>query len=206
MSRSANTDRPPQQNRSRVTTERFLEAAFKLLEKRSFADLSVSDLAKAAKRSVGVFYQRFNSKEDFLRILVFEFVGSEFKERADRAWTGQTAENVLSGFLRDTYQRILSHQNLWRAALALSASDPTFWSQFAGRRASLFKALIETIETRTGEKVSPPKARRIEIAVQVFNSVINNQIINGPGPLMIADDDFLPIMTEIAVKAALLRG
>src|SRR6185437_11976656 len=60
----------PRQYRSRVTAERFVAAAFRLLETKTFEALSVADLAREAGRSVGAFYQRFGGKDDFLTVLL----------------------------------------------------------------------------------------------------------------------------------------
>ena len=45
----------------------------------------------------------------------------------------------------------------------------------------------------------------LAVAGQVFNSVMNNQIINSPGPLALDDDEFLPTMAEIALNVADLK-
>ena len=63
----------PQQKRSRQTAGLFVAAALELLKDRTFAELSVAEIAAAAKRSVGAFYQRFGSKDDFLETLLTDF-------------------------------------------------------------------------------------------------------------------------------------
>ncbi len=199
---SENITRLPQQNRSRVTAERFLDAAFKLLEKQSFAELSVGDLAKTAKRSVGSFYQRFGSKEEFLKLLITDFLETGIGEEAATKWAGKTAKDVFSNFLGDTYRRILNNRNLWRAALELSSSDPGFWAMYGGLREQRFQDMVNAIEKGHGKKFTPQERRKLAIASQVFNSVINNQIINSPGPLSLDDAQFLPTMTQIALNAA----
>ena len=195
-------ERPPQQNRSRVTAEKFITAAFKLLEKQTFAELSVGDLAKSAKRSVGAFYQRFGSKEEFLKILITDFLDTGIGDEASLTWEGNSAREVYSNFLSDTYHRILSHRNLWHAVLELSANDPTFWAEFGKYREGRLKDLVNAIEDAEGKKLSKEGVRKLAIAGQTFNSVINNQIINSPGPLMLDDKEFLPTMRDIALNVA----
>src|SRR4026208_1757119 len=58
---------PPQQARSPQTAERITAAALELLEKKSFAEMSVTEIARRAGVSVGGFYARFPSKDALLR-------------------------------------------------------------------------------------------------------------------------------------------
>ena len=48
--------------------------------------------------------------------------------------------------------------------------------------------------------------RRLALAGQVFNSMINNSIINGPGPLLIENEDFYPELRQIVLDIAKLPG
>ena len=80
------------QGRSRITAERFVEAALDLLQTRTFEELSVADLARRAERSVGAFYQRFGSKDDFLASLLTTYMAK--RERS--------AERVLQEGRDDT--------------------------------------------------------------------------------------------------------
>jgi AcrR family transcriptional regulator len=58
-----------QQDRSRATEERILDAAESLLSEHSFDELAVTGIARAAKISVGGFYSRFEGKEALLQAL-----------------------------------------------------------------------------------------------------------------------------------------
>ena len=60
----------PRQSRSLKTQEGFIDAGWAIVRGQSWESISVTDIAKRAKRSVGVFYQRFGSKEDFLSVLL----------------------------------------------------------------------------------------------------------------------------------------
>ena len=173
-----------------------------LLEKQTYAELSVVELAKTAKRSVGTFYQRFGSKEEFLKVLITEFLETGVGEEAATRWEGRTAADIFAKFLGDSYYRILKNRNLWHAALGISSSDPSFWTEFGDLRGRRLAQLVAAIEKTRKTKMSPAEIRRFAIAAQLFNSVINNQIINSPGPLSLGDEDFLPTVTDIALNVA----
>ncbi len=181
----------PSQDRSRRTAERFLDAAFKLLESKTFDELSVADLAREAGRSVGAFYQRFGGKDDFLVVLLvtyFETRETSFAEALAEATDESLVEQVLS----DNFASIMHNRNLWHAALRRSAQAPGFWAQFhryVQRRPQLMAARIGEMR---GQNLSEAEVLRLGIALQVFNSVINNQMMNNPGPLTLTSPDFLP--------------
>ena len=55
-----------------------------------------------------------------------------------------------------------------------------------------------------GAPVPNEEISRLSIALQVFNSVINNQMMNNPGPLTLNSEAFLPTLLRVfqAVYAA----
>ena len=193
----------PSQDRSRKTAERFLDAAFRLLESKTFDELSVADLAREAGRSVGAFYQRFGSKDDFLVVLLvtyFETREADFAKILAEA----TDEGLVERVLSDNFASIMRHRNLWHAALRRSAQAPGFWAQFhryVQRRPQLMAARLGELR---GEALSEAEVFRLGIALQVFNSVINNQMMNNPGPLTLTSPDFLPKLLSVfrAVRGA----
>src|SRR5215211_2258838 len=60
---------PPLQDRSRRTLDSIGRAVEELLATRSFDDISVADIVRQARCSVGSFYARFTGKEDLLPYL-----------------------------------------------------------------------------------------------------------------------------------------
>ena len=77
---------PPQQARSQQTLDRLLDAAEALIEERGFEEISVAEITRKARSSVGAFYSRFKDKQGLLR-----YVQQRFSEQA-----AATAEVALS--------------------------------------------------------------------------------------------------------------
>jgi len=194
----------PMQERSRKTAEKFVSAAMELLREKTYAELSVAELARKAGRSVGVFYQRFGSKDDFLSVLLFAFFERSIDWRRNLSVDGLTPEGVYRAYLHESFCSLLRCRNLWHAALERSASDPAFWGTFGPTRDYIGGITREAIEGVTGRPLDDEERYRLDLAGQVFNSVINNQIINGPGPLRLEDDDFFPELEKIVLDIAKL--
>lgn len=58
-----------QQSRSRESQQRLLDAAARLLEQRSWDSVSIAEISREARMSVGGFYARFKSKDALLHVL-----------------------------------------------------------------------------------------------------------------------------------------
>lgn len=191
----------PRQERSRETAGKFVTAAMDLLHTKTFAELSVAELAKHAGRSVGVFYQRFGSKDDFLEVLLDAFFEDSLEWRSALD-DGTTAEEVYISFLLRGYESLRDNRNLWHAALERAAAEPDFWGKYHPYREAAGKITRAAIEKKLGRQLTDAERRKVALAGQVFNSVINNQIINGPGPLMFEDEDFFPELKKIVLHIA----
>jgi AcrR family transcriptional regulator len=63
----------PQQPRSQETLERLAQATIQLLEKKSFEQISIEEIAKQAGSSVGGFYARFPDKEALYAYLYAQY-------------------------------------------------------------------------------------------------------------------------------------
>jgi AcrR family transcriptional regulator len=194
--RDAGTRPAPSQDRSRLTAERFLAAALTLLETKTFEALSVADLAKEAGRSVGAFYQRFGSKDDFLTVLLTAYFERGEAESARVLAEGKD-ETVVEALLAENLAAIMRNRNLWHAALRRSAEDSSFWAQFHPYAMRGRRLVVERLAELRGAPFSDDEALRFGIALQVFNSVINNQMMNTPGPLTLNDPDFLPSLMRV---------
>ena len=191
----------PRQARSKATANLFVATALELLQHKTYAELSVAELAEAAGRSVGVFYQRFGSKDDFLAVLLSSFFDQSVDWRSNNSATG-SARNIYLSFLKGGYEDISSNRNLWHAALERSASDPEFWKGFGALRDKINGITREALEKAQGRPFTEDERHRLALAGQVFNSVINNQIINAPGPLELGDERFFPELSEIVLNIA----
>jgi AcrR family transcriptional regulator len=111
--------RPPLQERSRRTLERILRATERLLEKRPFEAISVAQIVRGARTSVGSFYARFDDKSAMLTSL-YERYADEVDVRiaawqAEQGGPGPGLEGAaawVAGYLIDSFR---GRRNLLRA-------------------------------------------------------------------------------------------
>ncbi|HTX94691.1 MAG TPA: TetR/AcrR family transcriptional regulator [Mycobacterium sp.] len=103
----------------------ILATAERLLEERSFADISVDDLAKGAGLSRPTFYFYFKSKETVLLSLLEPVIA-----RADSEFDGavqrlpEEPRRIWRNGIKAFYQAFSSHRRLARAATQALATSP----------------------------------------------------------------------------------
>ena len=136
---SASAIRPPQQERSRATLLRFLEATTGLLAERRFEQATVAEIARRARSSVGAFYARFADKDALMEYLdsqLFESGKAAWDEfLASERWRGKGAAEVVSGVVERVARKRREHRGLLRALALYARSQPT--ARFVGHATEL---------------------------------------------------------------------
>jgi AcrR family transcriptional regulator len=193
----------PQQSRSLRTQQSFVDAGWDILRKQSWESTSITAIAKQAGRSVGVFYQRFGSKADFLTVLLNRWLEMSYAG-LDEWPTAETTDDLIHWYLADVFERIKANHYLWRAALERAMDDPVSWEPFRVMAAKRRATLAERLGEIRGRSLSDAEKQRLDFAVQVFNSVINNALLNDPGPLRVDQKEFLPTLEKIFHTVAAL--
>jgi len=191
----------PQQSRSFKTRQSFVDAGWEILRNQSWESVSITAIAKKARRSVGVFYQRFGSKDDFLTVLLNRWLETSYSSL--NAWPpAQNATELIHWYLRDAFDRIRANRYLWRAALQRSWDNPAFWEPFREMGTYRRDVLGQRLGDLRGRALSDDEQYRLGAAVQVFNSVLNNALLNDPGPLRVDQPEFLPTLETIFLSVA----
>jgi AcrR family transcriptional regulator len=184
------TPLPAKQARSRRTRDALLTAGRKLLAHHPWSDITINDIVKSAGVSVGSFYTRFKDKDAFFESLAAEWV----------VWRRDSRLEVLEGLtprgdyfaeaILDTYQVTLAQQHFWRAALMRGAADPSFWASFRDLGLALIERVLQLREQELGRKLRAEEVRHIRFAFQMSNGLINNSIVNRPGPILPGTTEF----------------
>lgn len=147
------------QERSRRTAERITSAALSLLERKSFGELSVAEIARKAGVSVGGFYARFPSKQALLQYFDATIVEG-ILERAGRELdserlAGAGAREVVTTYIRLAVRMFRRHRPVLQqvALRSRTSKDPAFRERIRAANAFLhgrFRALLEERRAEIG--------------------------------------------------------
>lgn len=168
----------PKQARSQERLERLLDSAEEVIAEKGFEQASVAEIMGRAGSSVGLFYQRFKSKDDLLRCLLERFSDASIAT-ADLAfdpshWEGKSIRVIVEQvipFLVSVYRQ---RRGLIRAILRRASVDPEF-NQSAHAAELHIAELLERLCLERIEQISHPDPKTaVRLAYQMLRSTLNS--------------------------------
>ena len=118
----------PKQARSERTLQRLLDAAQVLIEEKGHAAVSIPEIARRARSSVGGFYARFRDKNELLRALEerhFIEVWHRLEALADaRRWENVSTAKVVEAAVAELVSVTRERRRLIAAFLVSAIQDP----------------------------------------------------------------------------------
>jgi AcrR family transcriptional regulator len=175
----------PKQERAERTLHRLLDAAEELIEQGGSAEVSIPEIVRRARSSVGGFYARFRDKNELLRALEERFF-REQRARLERltkpdAWGDATLPAIVRACMRELVDVFRDRRALIRAFVARAVYDVEFrgeaqrFEREVGERvAALLAARPDTIGHPRPELAVP-----IAVAI-VFGSMIAGVLLGDP--------------------------
>jgi AcrR family transcriptional regulator len=183
------------QDRSKKTYDALIKTCFQLLKKQDFDSITVAELAKSAGYSVGAFYARFRSKDEFFDAMIVYH--SENRRKAlERIFSTFHNNELIDELIKDIVHYFSANQNFWRAALVRSMRDPAFWVPIRKSGHNVATRLIERLSEETGRSLTEEEETNLRFAFQITLGTINNSIINQPGPLFMNQALFAEKLTR----------
>lgn len=178
------------QKRSRKTYDALIKTAFRLLKTRQLSSISVAELTREAGYSVGAFYARFESKDEFLEAMLDHHHRSR---RASHAYlfSTYTGGELIDRLLEDLVTYILKNRGFWQTCLIYSVHDPDFWKPMRALGHEVTTDIINRLSGERNRKLTEREKLNIGFAFQVTFGTINNTIINQPGPVEMKDPLFI---------------
>lgn len=162
---------------------------------RDIEDISIFELSRVAGYSVGAFYARFRSKDEFFDALIEKHVErrTTTQKHLVESLPRKTLVPELVSNIVDYYW---DHHVFWRAVLRRTLRDPALWQPFRQH----FGENLERFSTRIEQEIRRPlteqEIRSITFAFQTLMGTINISIINQPGPVFIGQDLFKEELTR----------
>ncbi len=173
----------PKQARSRQTAERITAAALALLERTSFAELSVAEIARRAGVSVGGFYARFPSKQALLEYFDATVVEG-ILERASRELdserlAGASARTVVRTYVGLAVSAFRRHRTvLQQVALRTRTSpDPAFRQRIRAANAFLHGRFRALLNERRSELGHPEPALAIDLGLTFVSATMREYVL-----------------------------
>lgn len=193
MSKADTKDSPAQrikQQRGQRTYDALIETGFTLLEHKELESISIAELAKAAGYSVGAFYARFRSKDEFFDAMIAHHLEYRTRER-DRLLATVPDDRLIDELIEELVTYYWKRRRFWRAALVRSIRDPKFWEPIRQHGRVFADLLVERINKRAQRPLTKSERLNVSFAFQLALGTINNAILNRPGPIFIEQDLFI---------------
>lgn len=196
--------REPLQERSRDTLERLLAAVEALLSEKTLEEISVADVARKARSSIGAFYTRFAKKEALLPILYERYnraVGEELfarsgARRSDAAMTLRAAiERLVARIVREYRTR----RGLFRAMGLYTRSHPdAIRPDQRSRQESVLRLYVDFVLSCRDEIRHPDPPGAVELALFAVSAACREKILFGSphaASVRVGDDELAREMT-----------
>jgi AcrR family transcriptional regulator len=183
------------QKRGQQTYDRLVETGFKLLQQRELEAITIADLTRAAGYSVGAFYARFRSKDEFFDAMIVEHIALRTKARS-KILAAAPDHELVHALIEETVTYYWKRRRFWRAALMRSIRDPGFWEPLRRLGLEFGDLLVARIHERAQRPLTQEEDANIRFAFQLLLGTINNAIINRPGPVFIGQAQFVANMAR----------
>jgi AcrR family transcriptional regulator len=183
-------DRRIKQKRGRKTYDALIETGFKLLEHKELESISIAELAKAAGYSVGAFYARFHSKDEFFDAMIAHHLEYRTKAR-DHLFATVPNETLIDHLIEELVTYYWKRRRFWRAALIRNIREPRFWEPIRAHGREFADLLIERIGKHARRPLTKQEETNVRFAFQLALGTINNAIMNQPGPIFLGQALFV---------------
>jgi len=183
------------QKRGQRTYDALIATGFKLLAQREFEAITVAELAQEAGYSVGAFYARFKSKDEFFDALIAHHLVDRRRTR-ERLFANVEGDEWIRAVIGEAVSYYWRRRRFWRAALMRSIHDSDFWQPIREQGHEFATLCVRQIEKDAGRSLTKPEEMNVRFAVQIALGIINNTIINRPGPIFMGQQEFVDNLTR----------
>ena len=184
------------QERGQLTYDRLIATGFKMLEQTELQEISIAELTREAGYSVGAFYSRFRSKDEFFDALI-----AKHKETRTRTqiylFATLPTDILVSELINNVVSYYWEHRKFWRAVLVRSVRDSEFWEPIRQHGHEFTSRFVERVKKEIGRNLTQEEESNIAFAFQVTLGTINATIINQPGPIFMGQKLFIEELIRV---------
>lgn len=180
----------PRQDRSRRTLESIVEATEKLLERRSFEEISIAEIVLRSGSSTGSFYARFPTKEALLPALYARYHASLperiVRLRATLERRNQTLRRACHLIIDEFAASFEGRENLMRAIVLYARTKPEDLRAVLGERASMHEEIVMALRPFHSEIRHRDKAHAIRTGLFVAGTAVREAVLFPNAPFAAA--------------------
>lgn len=179
--------RDPLQLRSRETLERVASATERLLEERTFEEITIGDILREARCSSGSFYARFAGKDALLPFL-YERYDAQLRPRlearlAGEPWRGMGFREACSTLVRGMLEMYLERRNLMRALALYARTNPgAFSDAFYQQRREVQELPLAILQPFIGQVPHPSPEAALRMGLFVVACAAREKLLFGDAP------------------------
>lgn len=190
---------PAQQERSRATRKRILDAAERVFAEKGYDRASLAAIASAAGCSVGAVYARFKDK-DALFFSIAETYTQEARKKLPLLETlaGTSRDEVIRLFVLRTAESFRKHRGLYRAIIECGFENPGVMDAMLAFRDEV-GASLALICARSGRKPAPNLSIAISVATQMLYGFLLTGTLNRRAPTRLDDDKAIAGLADAVV-------
>lgn len=171
----------PKQARSERTLQRLLDAAEALIREKGHAAVSIPEIARRARSSVGGFYARFRDKDELLRALE-ERHFIELDRRVEalvdaRRWEHATIAELVEVAVAELVTITRERRPLIAAFLARAVEDPVIREGGLRFRRRVEERLSALLLARGDALDHPEPALAIELGIQTAFALMQQHVL-----------------------------
>lgn len=173
--------KPPRQKRSQETERRLLVAAEGLIAEDGLAGLSIAEVVRRARSSVGSFYNRFGDKDGLLRAIHARRLDEVFGalDRLAPVVAGLSRAQAVALCMDQIVAHHAENTELVAAFNARSALDPPGWAPSIELHVRLVRRIAEVLRSTTGESDHPAPDQALELGLHLAFSFLADLSIYG---------------------------
>lgn len=193
--------RRPQQDRSRASFDRVLDAAIDLIKEYGYDNVTLTDVSRRAKTSIGSIYCRVDSKEDLMGAVqarVFEGMTEDSNTVLNpEKWEHVELRRMIRFLIQETAELLRRHAPVLRAFTVSQPYDRVVTT--AGREWHLHLAdLFEKILMKREAEIKHPKPRyAVSFCFDVSYAALSKYLGIGIIPDFVSLDNWAELTDEL---------
>jgi AcrR family transcriptional regulator len=174
---------PPQQERSRASFERVIQAATSLLEEGGYDGFTLAEVSKRANVSIGSIYARVKSKDDLFYVIQDRYMTvSENRPRLQDAdlWSDLDAHAAIVGIVDEIGELFKLNERLLRVFMHRGIVDDVVAARSSSSISQFHDEIVAILLTKRDEIVHEDPELAIDVAFRMAWGTLARQIMYWP--------------------------